>query len=82
VSGRAVPSDTVVVGEVGLSGEVRGVSQLGIRLAEVEALGFKRCIVPTRDLERLKNLPADIDLIGALTVSEALERASLNFTRS
>ena len=82
VSGRAVPSDTVVVGEVGLSGEVRGVSQLGIRLAEVEALGFKRCIVPARDLERAKKLPDGLDLVGAQTVSQALERASLNFTRS
>jgi DNA repair protein RadA/Sms len=82
VSGRAVPSDTVVVGEVGLSGEVRGVSQLGIRLAEVEALGFKRCIVPARDLERLKQAPADIELISATNVSQALEQASLNFTRT
>ena len=82
VSGRAVPSDTVVVGEVGLSGEVRGVSQLAVRLAEVEALGFKRCIVPSRDLERLKNPPSSIELTGALTVSEAMECAGLNFTSS
>lgn len=82
LSGRAVPSNTAVVGEVGLSGEVRGVSQLGIRLAEIEALGFERAIVPATDLERLKGAPDGVELLGVQTVSQALECADLNFTQS
>lgn len=46
VSGRPVPAETVVFGEVGLSGEVRAVSQMEARLKEAEKLGFTRAIVP------------------------------------
>jgi DNA repair protein RadA/Sms len=41
-----VPADLAVVGEVGLSGELRSVSQLARRLNEAAKLGFTRCIVP------------------------------------
>lgn len=44
-----VPSDTVVLGEVGLGGEVRPVAQLEPRLAEAARLGFRRAFVPRED---------------------------------
>lgn len=49
---RPLPADVVVVGEVGLSGELRSVSRLERRLLEAERLGFKRCILPEATLNR------------------------------
>jgi DNA repair protein RadA/Sms len=48
LSGEPVPPDTVVFGEIGLSGEVRGVGQSALRLKEAAKLGFARAIVPRR----------------------------------
>jgi DNA repair protein RadA/Sms len=45
---KPVPEETVIFGEVGLSGEVRGVSQMDLRLKEAAQLGFKRALVPQR----------------------------------
>ena len=50
---RPVPSDTIVVGEVGLGGEVRGVSRIETRLKEAIHMGFKRCILPKRNCKGL-----------------------------
>ncbi len=46
---RAIHAGTIVFGEVGLSGEVRAVSQPQMRIREAEALGFTRCILPKRN---------------------------------
>ena len=46
ITGSPVPAETVVFGEVGLSGEVRAVSQLEARLKEAQKLGFTRAIIP------------------------------------
>ncbi len=48
LSGEAVPAETVIFGEVGLAGEVRGVGQSELRLKEAAKLGFTRAIIPTR----------------------------------
>ncbi|MEO1226470.1 MAG: DNA repair protein RadA [Pseudomonadota bacterium] len=55
LSGTPVPADTVVFGEIGLSGEVRGVSQTEARLKEAAKLGFSRAIVPARSGARQRN---------------------------
>ncbi len=47
-AGRPVPDDTVVFGEIGLSGEVRGVGQTEMRLKEAAKLGFRRAFIPPR----------------------------------
>ena len=53
LSGSLVPADTVVFGEIGLSGEVRPVGQADVRLREAKKLGFSRAIVPkTRNARR------------------------------
>ncbi len=75
--GRAVPRDTVVVGEVGLSGEVRAVSQLAARVAEAQSLGFSRCLVPRVDLQRWRGPPPELPLHPVANVREALEEAGL-----
>ncbi len=64
---------TVVVGEVGLGGEVRRVGQLARRLHEAFKLGFKRAVVPARGAEELSEAP--LELIAVSRVDEALGRA-------
>ena len=43
---RAIPPTTAVFGEVGLAGEVRGISQAALRVREAAQMGFTRCIMP------------------------------------
>lgn len=61
----------VVFGEVGLTGEVRGVSRAEQRVKEAEKLGFKRIILPEKSLRGWKP-PANIEIVGVNTVAEAL----------
>ena len=68
---RAVPADLAIVGEVGLSGEIRRVGQLSARLHEAQKIGFGRALVPK--LSRgTADLPKDMQLIEARNLSEAL----------
>jgi DNA repair protein RadA/Sms len=65
-----VPDDLVVIGEVGLGGEVRQVVHAGRRLAEAERLGYRRAVVPA------SSPPVDgIQLLRVTTLAEALARA-------
>jgi DNA repair protein RadA/Sms len=48
LSGEAVPPESVIFGEIGLAGEVRGVGQTDLRLKEAAKLGFTRAIIPSR----------------------------------
>ena len=57
LTGKPFPSDTVVFGEIGLSGEVRAVPQMELRLREARKLGFSRAIVPAK--ARGKGAPPD-----------------------
>jgi len=69
-----VAADLAVVGEVGLSGELRSVGQLERRLREAAKLGFNRCLVPPlRGWKRPKEL--EIEVVPARTLAEALEAA-------
>lgn len=68
---RAVGAHTVVLGEVGLGGEIRAVSQPERRLAEAEQLGFRRCLLPKRNLTPA--LKTGLELTGVESLSEALE---------
>jgi DNA repair protein RadA/Sms len=67
------PTD-VYIGEVGLTGEVRGVSRIEQRVREAMKLGFTRVIVPTKNL-RGWHPPADVKVIGVETVQEAFQVA-------
>jgi DNA repair protein RadA/Sms len=66
-----VDPQLVVMGEVGLSGELRAVSQLDRRVAEAARLGFKRCLVP-KVSARISPPPKDIELIPISTLREAI----------
>ncbi|MNP67469.1 hypothetical protein D3C76_1633070 [compost metagenome] len=63
-----------IFGEIGLTGEVRGVSRVDQRVKEAEKLGFKRVIVPQKSLKGW-NPPKGMDIIGVNTVQEALDAA-------
>ena len=69
---KPIPRNTVTFGEVGLSGEVRGVSQTELRLKEAVKLGFSRCLVSKKSVKTLKG-KIDIELIGVSSVIELLE---------
>jgi len=62
----------VVFGEVGLGGEVRGVNQSEVRVKEAARLGFKRCLLPKQNQEKMRGAKG-IDLIGVRTVPEAIK---------
>ena len=70
---RPVPSDMVILGEVGLTGTVRSIARLEQRLAEAAKLGFKRFIVPDGNVKQLKELRDDIKVKGVVTVQEAMQ---------
>jgi DNA repair protein RadA/Sms len=69
-----VPPDLALVGEVGLTGELRTVAHLPARLAEASKLGFKRALIP-RMRRKLPDAPRDLKLIEARNIGEALATA-------
>ena len=72
----SIPNDTVVVGEVGLTGEVRSVNLIDKRLKEVEKLGFKTCIIPESNKKVLKE-KYKLDIIGVKNINEAMQKLGL-----
>lgn len=64
----------VVFGEIGLTGEVRGVSRIDQRVKEAEKLGFRRVIMPEKSLKGWTH-PSGMEIIGVNTVAEALKAA-------
>ncbi|MGA9399062.1 MAG: DNA repair protein RadA [Anaerolineaceae bacterium] len=67
-------ADTALIGEIGLSGELRMVSQAGPRIKEAVNLGFKRIVIPKR-LNNKENWPSGIEVLEVRTVREALAAA-------
>jgi DNA repair protein RadA/Sms len=65
----------VVLGEVGLGGEVRAVGFVSIRIQEAQKLGFKRCILPRSNLTSLKDISLSVELVGVKNISEAVDAA-------
>jgi DNA repair protein RadA/Sms len=70
---RAIDARTLVLGEVGLAGEVRAVAQAEGRLAEAARLGFRRALVPGANA-RHAEAPDGIEVVGVEAVAEALDR--------
>ncbi|HUC77316.1 MAG TPA: DNA repair protein RadA [Vicinamibacterales bacterium] len=89
VRNRVIPPTTAMFGEVGLAGEIRGITQAALRVREAAQMGFQRCIVPEANLspplraegrvekEGLENSREDKDgeceLVGVRTLGEALD---------
>jgi DNA repair protein RadA/Sms len=72
---RPVDRTAVVIGEVGLSGELRSVNQLDRRLSEAMRLGFKRAIVPASPRGTTASTSNNMQICRAGTVAEAIEMA-------
>lgn len=70
---RPVDEKTIVFGEVGLSGEIRGVNMIEKRVLEAKKLGFHTCIVPKVNSVLLKNIKG-IDIVGVETVGEVIDK--------
>jgi DNA repair protein RadA/Sms len=75
VRNRPVAADLALVGEIGLSGELRSVGQIPRRLNEAAKLGFTRVLVPKTVARKLEHPPAGLEILGARTLREALEMA-------
>ncbi len=71
ITNKPVDEKTVVFGEVGLAGEVRGVSNAQMRIREAERLGFEKCVLPKANLKNIDAGQYGIELIGIQNVNEA-----------
>lgn len=69
---RPVSEGSVVLGEVGLTGEVRAISHAETRVMEIKKMGFKRCLVPESNLKRMAGID-NIELAGIKNISGAME---------
>lgn len=74
-AGRLLRPKTIVFGEVGLSGEVRAVSQAELRVHEAKRLGFRHVVLPRKNYEQIADGVSGITLYGAATIGEALKLA-------
>ena len=71
---QVIADDLVAIGEVGLTGEIRSVSNMNQRLAEVARLGFKTCIIPKNSSEKLE-IPESLSVYRVRNLREAIETA-------
>jgi len=85
LKGRSVNGDTVVAGEVGLTGEIRPISRIRQRLTEAAKLGFKRFIMPSANRNELKGGSGsfgDLQPVGVDNIKEAMGIALLHGAKS
>ena len=71
---QCIPDDLVAVGEVGMTGEIRSVSHMNQRLAEISRLGFKKCMIPRGGSEKL-DIPEGLTVYRVKNIREAIETA-------
>ena len=71
---QPIADDLVVIGEVGMTGEIRSVSHLNQRLGEASRLGFKKCMIPRSSSEKLE-IPDGMTVYRVRNVREAIEAA-------
>jgi len=69
---KVIEARTLVLGEVGLAGEVRAVAQADARLSEAARLGFRRAVIPAGNARHVE-APAGMEIVGVDTVEAALE---------
>ena len=69
---QPIADDLIAIGEVGLTGEIRSVSHMNQRLAEVARLGFKKCVIPHKGSEKLQ-IPEGLTVYKVKNLREAIE---------
>lgn len=75
VRNRVIPPTTAAFGEVGLAGEVRGITQSALRVREAAQMGFTRCVMPEANIDPAERATwsQECELVGVRTVGEALD---------
>jgi len=68
-----IDQNTIIMGEVGLSGEVRGIKDIDKRIKEAQKMGFKRAVIPFSNSKNVKKDKDNIDLIEVKTIEEVLD---------
>ena len=69
---KVIDEKTIAMGEIGLSGEVRAVSMIPVRVQEAKKLGFTTCIIPAVCMHTVKNIK-DITILGVKSVADAMQ---------
>ena len=69
---KPIPDGTLVLGEVGLAGEVRGIGQPETRINEARKMGFTRCLVPESNGRRIADTDG-IEILGVDTITRGIE---------
>jgi DNA repair protein RadA/Sms len=72
----AFPSETVIFGEMALSGEIRPVNQMELRLKEAAKLGFTKAVIPARRQKKAANINEGMDIQTIIHVRELLRKQS------
>lgn len=73
ITDRITPNDLIAFGEIGLSGEVRSVSHVEYRVKEAVRLGFKKIILPKKNITNRIKVPQNVELIGVTSIFETLK---------
>jgi DNA repair protein RadA/Sms len=71
---QPLPDDLVAIGEIGLTGEIRSVSNMNQRIAEIVRLGFRKCIIPKKGADKL-DIPDCLTVYKVRNIAEAIEIA-------
>src|SRR5262245_27797744 len=76
VRNRGLSASTAILGEVGLSGEIRGIPQAALRVKEAAQMGFSRVVLPAGNVDPADNAQTEgrCELVGVRTVGEALDQ--------
>jgi len=70
---RPAGDDLIAFGEIGLGGEIRGVSRISQRIAEAQRLGFKRCIIPKQSLAGINPKNYSIEILAVSNLKQAFD---------
>ena len=73
---KAIPKNMVIMGEVGLTGEVRRINFIEKRIKESEKLGFKICIIPESNKKDLKD-KYKLDIICVRNINDAMKKVGI-----
>lgn len=70
---KPVPSDTIIMGEVGLTGNIRSIPRVEQRIQEAVKMGFTRILVPESNVKQLKKVSGKVKVVGVSTIRECLK---------
>ena len=68
----SIDENTIVFGEIGLSGEIRSIPRVNSRIAEAARLGFSKCILPKSVLKQISSCPDNLELCGVRSLRDAI----------